>query len=67
MEKFQKVTDGYVLQDYEKDKTGNFVCANQQFAACNNSEYFDITTEKRLEDIPDYEYHHFDMVQPEPE
>lgn len=66
MEKFQKLTDGYVIQNFEKNKDGYFVCVNQQFAACNNSEYFVEPGEEQLKHIPDYDYHHFDMVQPKP-
>ena len=60
MEKFQKVTTGFVIQQFEKMSDGKFHCTSQEFIA-GESEY-ETTDGEPLAAVPDYEYQPYDMV-----
>ena len=60
MEKFQKVTIGFVIQHFEKMSDGRFYCTTQEFIA-GESEY-ETTEGVPLVSVPDYEYQPYDMV-----
>lgn len=38
---FTKVTAGFVCQQYQKDKSGKFICIHQEFIACDEVQYED--------------------------
>ena len=60
MEKFQKITTGFVIQHFEKMSDGRFYCTAQEFIA-GESEY-ETTAGEPLVSMPDYEYQSYDMV-----
>ena len=60
MEKFQKVTIGFVIQHFENMSDGKFRCTAQEFIA-GESEY-ETTEGEPLVSMPDYEYQPYDMV-----
>lgn len=41
MKKFTKITTGFVVQAYEKNKAGEFVCTGQAFIAGSQEDYED--------------------------
>ena len=54
MEKFTKITVGFVAQTFEKDPMGRFVCTHQEFIASDQCDYED--GEGNSIDPPEYEY-----------
>ncbi len=60
MEKFTKTTVGFVVQNYEKNNEGKFVCTDQAFIAGDQVDYQDLD-EKHI-DPPKYEYQQFNMT-----
>jgi len=61
MEKFVKITVGFVSQTFEKNADDKFVCTDQAFIAGDQCDYEDINGEP-LKDIPEHEYQSYDMV-----
>jgi hypothetical protein len=59
MEKFNKITTGFVVQVYEKNSAGEFVCISQEFIAGDQVDYED--AEGNSIDPPDHRYQPFDM------
>ena len=60
MKNFQKITTGFVVQQFEKMSDGEFHCTGQEFIA-GESEY-ETTEGEPLVSVPDYEYQPYDMV-----
>ena len=64
MEKFVKITVGFIQQSFEKKPDGKFVCTEQAFIAGDQCDYEDMNGEP-LKDIPKYEYEPYEMVSPQ--
>ena len=60
MEKFTKITVGFVVQSYEKNEDGKFVCAHQEFIAGDSIDYEDANGEKVIG--PEHVYQPFEML-----
>lgn len=60
MDKFTKITIGFVAQTFEKSDNSKFVCTNQEFIAGDQYEYED--AEGNPIDPPDYEYQSYNMT-----
>ena len=63
MEKFVKITVGFVKQTFERDADGNFVCTDQAFIAGDQCDYEDMEGEP-LENVPEHEYEPYEMLSP---
>jgi hypothetical protein len=59
MEKFTKITTGFVVQTYEKNSAGEFVCTSQEFVAGDQVDYED--AEGNSISPPDHRYQPFNM------
>jgi hypothetical protein len=59
MEKFTKITTGFVVQPYEKNSAGEFVCISQEFIAGDQVDYED--AEGNPITPPDHRYQQFNM------
>ena len=64
MEKFVKITIGFVHQSFKKNVDGKFICTEQAFIASDECNYEDINGEP-LEDVPEHEYEPYEMVLPQ--
>lgn len=62
MEKFNKITTGFVVQSYEKNSAGEFVCIAQEFIAGDQVDYEDV--EGNSISLPDHRYQQFNMMLP---
>jgi len=60
MDKFTKITVGFVVQTFKKDDKGRFVCTKQEFIAGDQCDYED--EEGNSVVPPDYEYQPYDMT-----
>jgi len=60
MDKFNKITVGFVVQTFEKNNKGKFVCTKQEFIAGDQCDYED--AEGNPIDPPDHEYQPYDMT-----
>jgi len=60
MEKFTKITIGFVTQTFEKDSKGRFVCTHQEFIAGDQCDYED--PESNPIEPPDHEYQPYNMT-----
>ncbi len=60
MERFTKITVGFVTQTFEKNNKGRFVCTAQEFIAGDQSDYED--AEGNPIKPPDYEYQPYNMT-----
>ena len=60
MEKFTKITVGFVTQSYEKDAAGKFICTEQEFVAGDSIDYEDLGGNTLAP--PDHEYQPFNMT-----
>ena len=60
MDKFTKITVGFVAQTFEKNDSGKFVCTKQEFIAGGQCDYED--AEGNPIDPPDYEYQPYNMT-----
>ena len=60
MEKFTKITVGFVTQIIEKNAEGKFVCTAQEFIAGDQCDYED--PEGNPIEPPDYEYQPYNMT-----
>lgn len=60
MDKFNKITVGFVVQAFEKNDKGEFVCTRQEFVAGDQCDYED--AEGNPIDPPDYEYQPYNMI-----
>jgi len=64
MDKFVKITVGFVCQTYEKNAEGKFLCTKQEFIAGDQCDCEDMAGNS-LENIPEHEYQPYDMVSPQ--
>jgi hypothetical protein len=64
--KFQKITVGFVTQEYETLDNGTHVCTGQEFVAGDQVDYEDMDGEPVEIDTLKEEYCPFNMVQPKP-
>lgn len=60
MQKFTKITTGFVVQNYEKNKAGEFVCSSQEFIAGDQVDYED--ENGNVISPPEHKYQQFKMV-----
>ena len=60
MDKFTKITVGFVTQTFRKDDKGRFVCTHQEFIAGDQCDYED--AEGNPIDPPDHEYQPYNMI-----
>ena len=64
IDKFVKITTGFVCQTFEKNANGKFVCIDQAFIAGDQCDYEDINGDP-LEDAPKCEYQPYEMKAPQ--
>jgi hypothetical protein len=62
MEKFTKITTGFVCQSYKKNSAGEFACTAQEFIAGDQVDYED--AEGNSINPPDHRYQPFNMMLP---
>jgi len=60
MDKFTKITVGFVTQTFEKDDKGRFICTKQEFVAGDQVDYED--GQGNSIEPPDYEYQPYNMT-----
>ena len=60
MQKFTKITTGFVTQSYEKNTDGKFICTEQAFIAGDQIDYED--TEGNAITPPEHDYQPFEMT-----
>ena len=60
MEKFTKITVGFVTQSYEKNSAGKFICTGQEFIAGDQVDYEDL--DGNTITPPEHEYQPFNMT-----
>jgi hypothetical protein len=60
MNKFTKITVGFVVQTFEKNDRGRFICTHQEFIAGDECEYEDEKGDPI--EPPDYEYQPYNMT-----
>jgi hypothetical protein len=60
VQKFTKITVGFVTQSYEKNDAGKFVCTGQEFIAGDSIDYEDANGNTITP--PDHEYQPFNMT-----
>jgi hypothetical protein len=61
MDKFNKVTVGFVVQTFEKNDKGKFVCISQEFIA-GDQVVFENANGEPLSEVPDHKYQSFNMA-----
>ena len=59
MDKFTKITTGFVAQTFEKNDEGRFACTHQEFVASDQCDYED--EQGNPIDPPKYEYQPYNM------
>jgi len=59
MEKFTKITVGFVTQSYEKNAAGKFICTGQEFIAGDQVDYED--SDGNTIKAPEHDYQSFEM------
>lgn len=57
---FNKVTAGFVCQRYQKDKSGKFICVQQEFIAGDDVQYENLKGDSI--ETPEHVYQPFNMV-----
>jgi len=60
MEKFNKITVGFVIQTFEKNTAGKFICTKQEFIAGDQVDYED--EEGNPITPPENPYQQFKMI-----
>jgi hypothetical protein len=60
MDKFNKITVGFVIQVFEKNADGRFICTSQEFIAGDQVDYED--TDGNPIDPPEHPYQQFNMT-----
>ena len=60
MDKFEKITVGFVVQNFEKNNKGEFICVGQEFIAGDQVDYEDVNGSPI--EKPDYKYQQFLMT-----
>ena len=63
IDKFAKITVGFVRQAFEKNADGQFVCTDQVFIAGDECGYEDMAGNP-LKEVPEHEYQPYEMVSP---
>jgi len=63
IDKFVKITVGFVAQAFTKNAEGNFLCTQQAFIAGDQCNYEDMNGDP-LEEIPEHEYEPYEMLSP---
>ena len=61
IDKFVKITVGFICQTFEKNAAGQFVCTEQAFIAGDECSYEDRNGEP-LPEAPDYVYQPYEMA-----
>lgn len=61
MDKFVKITVGFVHQTFKKNTRGKFICTEQAFIAGDECEYEDLD-DNALDTVPEYEYQPYNMT-----
>lgn len=61
MKKFTKITTGFVVQAYEQNKAGEFVCIGQAFIAGDQVDYED-ENGNSISPSPEHQYQQFKMI-----
>ena len=64
IDRFVKITVGFVCQAFEQNANGQFVCTEQVFVAGDECSSED-TNGEPLKDVPEYEYQPYEMVAPQ--
>jgi len=64
MDKYTKITVGFVTQIFEKQDNGNFICTDQQFIAGDDVSYEDVNGEPVEVDTSKEEYQTMNMRSP---
>ena len=64
MEKFVKITVGFIQQTFGKNADGKFVCTDQAFIAGDQCDYEGMDGDP-LKDIPKHEYQPYEMLLPQ--
>ena len=64
IDKFVKITIGFIHQTFKKNAGGQFVCTEQTFIAGDECDYED-TNGEPLKEAPEYEYQPYEMVSPQ--
>ena len=64
MNKFVKITVGFIQQTFEKNTDGKFVCADQAFIAGDQCDHEDMNGDP-LKDVPEHEYEPYEMLLPQ--
>jgi len=60
MEKFTKITVGFVTQTFERNSEGRFICIHQEFIAGDQCDYED--AQGNPIGPPDHEYQPYNMT-----
>ena len=60
MDKFLKITVGFVAQTFKKNTAGKFVCTKQEFIAGDQVDYED--AEGRAIEPPEHKYQPYNMI-----
>ena len=60
MEKFNKITIGFVIQTFEKNTNGKFICTAQEFIAGDQVDYEDVDDNPITP--PEHKYQPFNMI-----
>ena len=60
MEKFNKITVGFVIQTFDKNATGKFICTKQEFIAGDQVDYED--QDGNYITPPEHPYQQFKMT-----
>jgi hypothetical protein len=61
MEKFNKITVGFVVQSYEKNNKSEFVCISQEFIAGDQVDYED-EEGNPITEVSDHKYQPYNMT-----
>ena len=59
MEKFTKITVGFVTQSYAKNDAGSFICTEQEFIAGDQVDYENVDGDTIIP--PEHDYQSFEM------
>ncbi len=60
VEKFNKITVGFVVQSFKKNADGKFICTSQDFIAGDDVQFENVKGEPI--EAPDHEYQPFNMT-----
>ena len=60
MDKFNKITVGFVIQMFEKNAAGKFICTNQEFIAGDDVQFENLKGDPI--ELPEHEYQPFNMT-----